>query len=384
MTFAMIMLVMTILTVAALTRPLLQRGRAATTPDNMRDMAIYRSQLAEVDSDIARGLLTEAQATDTRTEIRRRMLAAGAAQEAAPSIRPRARKVCATLIIIFLPLLAVFTYAMLGAPGLPGQPYAARLKDPRFLLAMAAQRLDQKLQTKPTAAGYKDFADILYLLHDYADSANTYRKAIGLYGPHTNAKTAPLWSKMAAMIVLANGGAVVPEAQEDFYQALELDKKEPSATFYMGLAEAQQGRFKKAVAIWKKLQSETPVGALWATMLANRIAAAAKAGKFDPALIKPAAPTKPPAHSSFSPLTARGGKMPAWAKDPSARADMINDMVATLAAKMKNDPHNVQGWVRLVRSYRVLGEQGKAKAALATALRFNPDNKELATLAAKP
>ncbi len=383
MMFGLIMLVMTVLTVAALTRPLLRRDRTSATPDNRRDMAIYRAQLAEVDNDIARGLLTETQACDTRSEIQRRMLTAGAVQEAAPAIKPRARKVCATLIMIFLPLLAVFTYAMLGAPGLPGQPYAARLKNPRFLLATAAQRLSQKLQTTPTAAGYKHFADILYLLQDYADSANAYHKAIGLYGPHAGVEAAALWSKMAAMIVLANGGAVVPEAQEDFYQTLQRDNKEPSALFYMGLAEAQQGHFKRAVAIWKKLQSETPAGALWATMLKNRIAAAGKAGKFDPAMIRPAAPAKPPVHGRFSPLTAQGGEMPGWAKDPSARADMINAMVATLAAQMKNNPHDVPGWVRLIRSYRVLGEPDKDKEALAAALRLNPDNPELKALVAK-
>ncbi|MBU6474574.1 MAG: c-type cytochrome biogenesis protein CcmI [Alphaproteobacteria bacterium] len=377
MMFGIILLLMTGATVTLLTRPLLAKRQEEAVSDSLRDMAIYRAQLDEVESDIARGLLTAAQAADTRAEIRRRMLAAAKPPEARATPPAGPRKICAAVIIVFLPLAAVFIYAMLGAPGLPDAPYAARMKNPRFLLATAAQRLDEKLQTAPTAAGYRRFADILYLLQDYVDSANAYRKAIA-----RGEDTAELWSQMAETITLANGGMVVAQAQEAFYQALRHDKNDPRATFYMGLAEAQQGRFRKAVAIWKKLQSETPAGAPWAVLLKNRIDAAAQAGKFDAADIEPAAPAKPAAQGRPSPLTAQGQKMPAWAKDPAARAGMINAMVAALAAKLEKDPHDVQGWLRLIRSCRVLGEAGKAQAALAAALRLNPDNAQLEALAA--
>ncbi len=380
MIFGLLILVMTVLTAAMLTRPLLAFRPEPEISDDLRDMGIYRAQLAEVENDIARGLLTETEAAETRTEIKRRMLAAAETQEnnAAPPARKaskRARKISAGLIIVLLPLLAVFIYAMLGAPGLPDEPYAARMQNPRFLLATAAERLDEKLQKDPTPQEYKHFGDLLYLLQDYADSAAAYRKAIA------SGDTAPaLWSQMAETVVLANGGDVVPQAQEDFYQALRRDRKEPRALFYLGLAAAQNGNFKTAVAVWKKLQNETPVGAPWALMLENRIAAAARAGKFNPAAITPANPPKPSAQGRLALLTAHGEKMPDWAKDPSARADMINAMVESLAVHLQKDRRDVQGWIRLVRSYRVLGETDKATAALTQALHSNPGNAALEAL----
>ena len=46
----------------------------------------------------------------------------------------------------------------------------------------------------------------------------------------------------------------------------------------------------------------------------------------------------------------------------------INAMVSGLAARLKANPNDPQGWLRLIRAYSVLGETDKAKAALATAL----------------
>ena len=51
----------------------------------------------------------------------------------------------------------------------------------------------------------------------------------------------------------------------------------------------------------------------------------------------------------------------------SGQAPDINAMVSGLAARLKADPHDGEGWQRLIRAYTVLGDKDKAKAALATA-----------------
>ena len=51
-------------------------------------------------------------------------------------------------------------------------------------------------------------------------------------------------------------------------------------------------------------------------------------------------------------------------------------MVERLADRLKKDGSDVQGWVQLVRSYRVLGQNDKAQAAIAdarAALANDPD-----------
>jgi cytochrome c-type biogenesis protein CcmH len=48
---------------------------------------------------------------------------------------------------------------------------------------------------------------------------------------------------------------------------------------------------------------------------------------------------------------------------------MIRGMVERLAEKLKTDGSDLEGWLRLVRSYMVLGEREKAKAAAGEARR---------------
>ena len=54
------------------------RGRPGVEPAAAYDLRIYRDQLKEVDRDLARGIVAEADAERTRTEIARRLLAADA------------------------------------------------------------------------------------------------------------------------------------------------------------------------------------------------------------------------------------------------------------------------------------------------------------------
>jgi cytochrome c-type biogenesis protein CcmH len=66
-----------------------------------------------------------------------------------------------------------------------------------------------------------------------------------------------------------------------------------------------------------------------------------------------------PAMSSAAPAGPAGPAQP-----PS---DMIRGMVDRLAARLREDGSDVDGWIRLLRSYMVLGEADKARAAAADA-----------------
>jgi cytochrome c-type biogenesis protein CcmH len=54
---------------------------------------------------------------------------------------------------------------------------------------------------------------------------------------------------------------------------------------------------------------------------------------------------------------------------PDQQNQMIVGMVARLADRLKQDGSDVEGWLRLVRAYSVLGERDKANAAAADARR---------------
>ena len=48
---------------------------------------------------------------------------------------------------------------------------------------------------------------------------------------------------------------------------------------------------------------------------------------------------------------------------------MIRGMVARLADRLKQDGSDVEGWLRLLRSYAVLGDKDQARAAAGEARR---------------
>jgi cytochrome c-type biogenesis protein CcmH len=52
---------------------------------------------------------------------------------------------------------------------------------------------------------------------------------------------------------------------------------------------------------------------------------------------------------------------------PAERNGMIEGMVARLAQKMAENGSDVEGWLRLIKAYSVLGERDKALAAAAHA-----------------
>jgi cytochrome c-type biogenesis protein CcmH len=69
---------------------------------------------------------------------------------------------------------------------------------------------------------------------------------------------------------------------------------------------------------------------------------------------------EPPAAPALSPETM------AAARDMNApdREAMIKGMVERLATRLKQNGDDVEGWLRLVRAYLVMGDQEKAKGAL--------------------
>lgn len=59
------------------------------------------------------------------------------------------------------------------------------------------------------------------------------------------------------------------------------------------------------------------------------------------------------------------------------QADMIEGMVAGLAARLEEQPHDPDGWVMLIRSYRTLGKDDKAAEALEKVKEFYADQSDL-------
>ena len=112
--------------------------------------------------------------------------------------------------------------------------------------------------------------------------------------------------------------------------------------------------------MWLALAAETPADAPWRADLVTMIRQAADRLGVAVASI-PSAPARDardaPAGPTAEEMAAAAGMT------PRDRMEMIRGMVEGLVARLERDPGDLEGWRRLARSYRVLGEDEKAARA---------------------
>ena len=345
------------------------------------DIVVYRSQLAEIDQEIEEGLLSPEQAEAARTEVHRRMLAAEDAELKTPLRFLGSNKYtkigAAVAIAVLVPVGAAALYVWLGSPSLPGKPYLWRLhNDPEFATATTADKLAVVLQANPTAAGFAQLGRTYFAARQYEQAAAAYRRAFDL-----GAKDAVSWSEFGEAVVMSSGGVVAPEAMTAFFNALAVEPKSERSRFYLGLAEAQIGNMRQAVAIWRDLEKTSDPDASWLPMLREHISVFAKQGGFDPASVPPSPPdikAMGAAMSAMSRAMQTHTAAPAAAPQPAAqpgqpvRDPMVVAMVQRLADKMAKNPTDVAGWQRLAHAYVIMGDVPKARAAADQAVRLKP------------
>jgi cytochrome c-type biogenesis protein CcmH len=364
---------LTSLALAMLLAPLIFRRHSPASRDAY-NLAVYRDQLAEIERDLARGVLAESEAEAARAEIARRILALKPADDETPAgANPRA---VAIVVILLLPIAAWTLYWQLGSPSLPDQPFAARTTgippvaaNPAHIdMDEAVARLGVHLKEHPEdLTGWLLSARTSLGLGRYQEAAEAYRHAADLSGHR--ADIAGDWGEAQ---VLAAGGTVTPAAKEAFAAGLADPETAPRSRYYLALAQMQEGEVKSALDAWVALAAEAPADAEWLALVHRRIAEAASALGIDPATLTGATGGGAPPDAAV----AAAAKATANASAEERQA-MILAMVGKLASRLESQPDDVEGWARLGRSYMVLNQPDKAKEAYARALKLKPDDPQL-------
>jgi cytochrome c-type biogenesis protein CcmH len=333
--------VFALMTVAAIFAVLWPLSRTAPSPDGGNEATVYKDQLAEVDRDVAAGLIGAAEAEAARVEIGRRLLAAVDGERASPAqSNLRLRRVSAIVALVALPVAAVTFYLSVGSPQLGDFPLASRTR-----IASADQPLgnlvaqvETHLEKNPTdGRGWSVLAPVLARLGRYDDAIRAYRNAIKYSGESADRR-----ANLGEALVGSAGGVVTAEAKAEFERAAALNADEPKASYFLGLAAEQDGRKADAAAMWRAMLAKAPKNAPWRPLV-------------QAALIRVGGPAAP----------ALSNETMAAAKDMSEadRGAMIRGMVDRLATRLKQDGNDVDGWLRLMRAYIVMGERDKAVRA---------------------
>lgn len=379
MTFWIIAVLMMLAVAAALLIPALRRGADDADAAEF-DLEVYRNQLEQLESDKAAGLIAGTEADAARAEISRRMLDADARRGSASSgTRPLpASRWIAMATAAVVPLAALLLYADWGAPDIPGHPFAERsheLTQQTADLRTRVTKLRENLEQNPeNLEGWVLLATSLAALRDFENAGKAYEKALGL-----DAGNAGLIAAYGETLVMANDGVVIPAARSAFESALEKSAREPRARFYLAIAEEQAGNNRAALDRWLALLKDSPPTAPWTKVVRQRAINAAQAAGIEPDSIVPppaAAATKPPGPSA-------GDVAAAQSMSPEDRAAMIEGMVTKLADRLKDEPDDLEGWMRLGRAYTVLKRPADAKIAMANAARLAPDNVDILLLYAR-
>jgi cytochrome c-type biogenesis protein CcmH len=375
---------MTVVAVGLAMAPLVRRAQAAASRRDY-DLRVYRAQLAELARERERGLLGDREAEAARLEVERRMLAADAADHEV-GVRPATRGrhwAIAMVLLLGLPVLAGGLYARLGSPHQQDAPFAGRA-DERAQVAARKQetlpsvetmiaRLEARLADDPG-----DLKMSLRLGRAYAlagrfeRSADTYRQAI-----QRHQDVAELHSALGEALVMASDGIVGPEARAAFDQALALDAADARARFYGGLAMLQRGERQGALDTWIGVIEDAPADAPWLPDLRQRTAALAEDLGLDPERTLPAS-------RAGGGVAAAGARTTNGPTDQQMRAveampeeerqAMIRGMVDGLAARLEQQPDDVQGWRMLGRSFAALGETARSAEAYRQVASRLPDD----------
>ncbi|MBY3066482.1 c-type cytochrome biogenesis protein CcmI [Rhizobium laguerreae] len=374
MLFWILVAVMTAALAVILLYPLLRGAKAA---ENIRagEAAVYRDQLRELDRDLNGGLITPEEADYARAEIGRRLIAVSADEPAETPKPPRHHRFTEAVVLLVLPVLGLSLYLTTGRPDLPSQPLEARLENPGNDVAVLITKAERHLAEKPDdGKGWDVLAPIYFRTMRVNDAQLAYRNAIRLLGP------SPVrLDGLAETLMAVSDGVVTEEARQVLEQSLTLESDNPRARFYIALSMEQAGRPNEARQAFEALAKQSPADAPWLPLVNEHIAmnGGAKSGA-DPAApgVNPAAPGADPAAPGGDPAAPGNPTQQdvAAAETMSAgdRQQMIRGMVESLDAKLREEPNNFEGWVRLVRSYAVLNDKDRAAGALKRGLAAFP------------
>ncbi|GAA6207942.1 c-type cytochrome biogenesis protein CcmI [Cognatishimia sp. WU-CL00825] len=352
----------------------LLRGRSQQDTADASDLRVYRDQLKDVDKDLARGVIAEADAERIRTEISRRILAADAkGQETSMGGgQPKGLgKIAAVLSAAFLIAGTLGLYSSIGAPGYNDQPLMARIEYARDHLANRLSQADfeAQLSPQPAIAVDPDFLDLIKELRvkvkenptekrgldllarneatlgNFTAAYQAQQQLIDLLGSEASSQD---YTQLADLMARAARGYISPEADMALREALVRDPSNGFARYYTGLMMSQNGRPDLTFRAWRTLLAEGPENAPWIAPIRARIEDLAWIAGVK---YTPPAPNGPGAADLQA------------AQDMSDedRAAMVQSMVDGLAERLAEDGGTAAEWAQLITAFGVMGEQDRAQ-----------------------
>jgi cytochrome c-type biogenesis protein CcmH len=315
--FVVIAAIMVTVTVAWVLVPLLRRDAPAGVGSDASNLAILRSQIADLDTDVANGTLSPAQYEQAKRELEQRALyEVKSAPDGGADGASGVGAWTAAALAASLPIAAMLVYVAVGnfdafAPAAvrnaAAGPGGEHDVTPQQVEEMAT-KLAAKLQKEPdNPDGWVMLARTYYAINRHADAARAFDRAVELVP-----NSAELLADYADALGAAQGGTLAGKPLQLVERALKIDPGYWKALALAGTAAFDRKDFKQAVAYWERAKSTVPPESPVAQSIDSSIAEARELGglKFDavplpstakaPAATSPGAPAKTPAGAGTS------------------------------------------------------------------------------------
>ena len=242
------------------------------------NVAVYRDQLSELETDLRNGIVAEEQYAQDRDEIERRLLE-DTAQVHTKKTTPGTISARSTAYVLGfgIPFIAVLFYLKVGEPSLIenpatiAAPAAATASGPmersQEQIEANVDKLAKKLESNPNdAEGWTMLARSYSSMEKFSEAANAYGKATEL-----TPKNADLWAEYAFATAMASGRSLKGKPTELINQALQVDPENAKALQLAGSAAFEAQDYKKAVDYWQRVLKQVPADSEVGRTITDRI-----------------------------------------------------------------------------------------------------------------
>lgn len=232
-------------------------------------------------------------------------------------------------------------------------------------MATAIASLQDRLRSDP------DNHELWYMLGlaqrdngQFQDAAQAFRRAMEL-APQNADYTAYL----AEMLLLQGGRNPPPEAEQLLRRVLTLQPGNPQARYYLATLKDMRGDHRGAVDDLITLLREAPADAPWEAQVRAATETIARQNNIDIANRLPAR-RQPEQSAATRAIPGPNQQQMEQARNipPGQQQTMIQGMIARLAARLRQNPRDADGWMMLMRSYMVQQQPDQAREALRSAL----------------
>lgn len=360
--------------------------RPAQTADGSSGK-VYADQLEEINREEKAGLIDEADARMARLEVQRRLIATDDAKHLEVSDMNNSDRVTMVAMVASIAIGSAVIYAAVGSPDTPAKPMGsasqrvmsadlAALEGDRPAAAARGgaealpsvdtmiSRLETRLADDPSdAEGWRMLGWSKFRTGDASGAAEAYKRALALEPEDSRVQ-----SVYGEALIQASGGFVSDEAEQALRKAVELDPGDARARFLLGLKKQQDGKAEEALDDWVALLNEAPAGADWYGDVRARAEELAISSGIDvsdrlpPRRAEPAMPAATTS-SSAAPRPTQQQVDSAQQMSPDDRQAMILGMVERLDTRLAEEPDDLDGWERLIRSRLVLRQEAEARQA---------------------